>query len=69
MALFTAALSLRTPCIVSHAARGACGAAVERVTRGTEEERRGWDGRIKHYLTDGSRDALPEVNYQLLQGE
>lgn len=69
MALFAAALSLITPCIVSHAACRACGAAVGRVERGTEEGRRGRGARIKHYLIDRSRDALSRVNYQLLQGE
>lgn len=71
MALFAAVLSLITPCIVSHAAYRACGAAValERGKRGTGDGRRGREGRIKFYLTDRSRDALSGVNYQLLQGE
>lgn len=69
MALFAAVLSLITPCIVSHAACRACGAAVESGKRGTEDGRRGREGRIKRYLTDRSRDALSGVNYQLLQGE
>lgn len=66
---FAAVLSLITPCMVSHTACRACKVAVERGKRETEEGRGSLVGRIKRYLTDGSRDALSGVNYQLLRGE
>lgn len=68
MALFDAALSLITPCMVSHTACRASEAAVENGKRETEEGRGSREGRIKRYLTDGSRDALSGVNYKLLWG-
>lgn len=57
MALCAAALSLITPCMMSHAS---CRAKKDGRKKG---------GRIKCYLTDRSRDALSPVNYQLPRGE